>query len=165
MNKNFATSKARAYWNNSWTKTTIIYFFVSLFIMLLFILLIGFFGKETLKKMNWSNGITVGTVLVLAVSLMVIAFRKGLGKGIIKTFSTYVHNAKISSRAKKKYTPYMTQHEKDRILNKERQAYNNEKTKKLLKKNLEETTNLSSYLLILISSVILISGLLAIHLG
>ncbi|AZZ65555.1 hypothetical protein DMC14_002030 [Metamycoplasma phocicerebrale] len=163
MNKNINISKAKTYWKNSWNKATIIYFFTSLIAMLIIILLTGFFKKNINYTARWSNAITVGTVIILTISLFVVMIRKGLGRGLFKTFTSFYHNVKISSRAKKQYSNYMLQHEKDKILTRERQKYNDELNKKTLKRNLEPITNLSSYLLISISILTLTVGLLIVH--
>ncbi|BAP39556.1 hypothetical protein [Metamycoplasma canadense] len=165
-NKSKLKFKSRnSYWRRSWNIYSVVYFFTILFLMVLMILLTGFLKKQSTERITWSNAITAGCVTIFGLSTIVILVRKGLGKNIIKPFSSFYHNQRIMSRAKGKWSSTMTQHQKDKIIARERSLYENEQSKKSIEKAKNEVTNLSSYLLISISLVTLTIGLLAIHLS
>ncbi|BAQ54282.1 hypothetical protein [Mycoplasmopsis arginini] len=157
--------KSNNYWSRSWSKGNIAYFFISLILMSLLIFLTGYFKKQDSKVMTWSNAITVGCVLFIAIPIFVILIKKGFGKGLAFYFINIYHNHRISSRAKAKYTVSMNQFEKDKILNRERSLYNKEQNDKQKNKYLTESTNLASFLIIGISSLVLLVGLLSLHLS
>ncbi|MGX9373065.1 hypothetical protein [Mycoplasma sp. 3398] len=165
--KNYRKSQYRksgSYWSRSWTLGNIIYFFISIFLMILMILLTGFLKKQSSVKITWSNAISVGCVTVMGIGLLVLISRSGFGKGLASPILSFYHNYRINMRAKAKYYSGMNQFEKDKILNSERNAYNIEQTKKSKNKNILGSTNLASYLIIGISSLTLVIGMLAIHL-
>ncbi|ENY68491.1 Hypothetical protein, predicted transmembrane protein [Metamycoplasma auris 15026] len=158
MQKTKSTFNAKNYWKRSWNLGNILYFFISLFLLLLIILLVGFLKKGNEKRITWSNAITVGCVLIIATAFFVIIAKSGFGKKIFSPLVSAYHNNKISASAKTRYKDGMNQFEKDKILNQERTKYNNELNKKNLEKQKNESTNLASYLLITISVLILIIG-------
>ncbi|WP_330463550.1 hypothetical protein [Metamycoplasma gateae] len=165
MSNNKKNINTKGYWKRSWTIGNIIYFFTSIFLMILMILLTGFLKKQNVFKQTWSNAITVGTITFLSISILVLMAKKGVGKGLIKPLILTYHNIRISSRAKNKYAPYMNQFEKDKILAKERKNYQLEQDKKNLNKLKNESTNLASYLIIASSVLVLTIGLMSIHLS
>ncbi|WP_231992789.1 hypothetical protein [Metamycoplasma alkalescens] len=131
--------------------------------MILIIFLTGYLKKQTDYRLTWSNAITVGTTIFLAIAIFVILFKKGFGKNLFKPMIDSYHQSRISKKAKTRYLLGMNQFEKDKILNQERQKYQNERNKKDLEKQKNQTTNLASFLLIAITLLTLIIGVVTIH--
>ncbi|PZV98758.1 hypothetical protein [Metamycoplasma auris] len=163
MQKTYQSKNPKNYWKRSWSLGNILYFLISLFLLGLVIFLSGYLKKGDDRKIIWSNAITVGCVILIAIAFFVILARSGFGRKVFSPLISIYHNNRISSAAKSKYKDSMNQFEKDRILNQERQKYNAELSKKNQKKLENESTNLASYLLITISSLILIIGVVTLR--
>ena len=131
----------KEYWKNSWNLFSLLYFFISIVIYV--ILIISFIYGA---KKNVFDSLSIAGVILL--------FRWGFAKGIIKGVSTQHKEKIIRKRAKAKYKLNSTQTEKEQIILEERKAYEKEqKDKEMNLLSKPKMTNLVFYLLILISIV------------
>lgn len=153
---NYGESKSKHYWKSAWTKATVIYFFVSLAAYILLIFIAKFISKADKTFISWQNAILVSAVFAITINTFVILIRKGFGKGLIRPIQNSFRNRIIMKRAKEKCDSLTTEKEKEAIIARERRQYEIEQNNKAKKKNLKETNNLSSYLLILYGIVMIL---------
>ena len=133
----------KEYWKNSWNLFSLLYFFISIVIYV--ILIISFIYGA---KKNVFDSLSIAGVILLSINLIILLFRWGFAKGIIKGVSTQHKEKIVRKRAKAKYKLNSTKTEKEQIILEERKA---DKEMNLLSK--PKMTNLVFYLLILISIV------------
>lgn len=139
----------KEYWKNSWNLFSLLYFFISIVIYV--ILIISFIYGA---KKNVFDSLSIAGVILLSINLIILLFRWGFAKGIIKGVSTQHKEKIIRKCAKAKYKLNSTQTEKEQIIFEERKAYEKEqKDKEINLLSKPKMTNLVFYLLILISIV------------
>ncbi|AXE60650.1 hypothetical protein DA803_00895 [[Mycoplasma] phocae] len=143
-------NRIKDYWKNGWTPGTITYFSLSAIFYITLIFVIRFAYKGENQK-DWQTAITVSFGISLALNVLIVLVRKGLGRGLFKPLIDLNRSRIIHSRAKNKYTNLMTQAERDKILNQERREYDKELNNKAKNRQYKETNNLCFYLLIAIS--------------
>ncbi|BDX52612.1 hypothetical protein JPM7_2190 [Metamycoplasma equirhinis] len=174
MNKNEKLYKGKlgGYFQNSWTKATIVYYFISTIFWTLLVFLIRFayiessklkfayFIGEATEKMHqkdWQTSISISAGSCLCLNILIVLIRKGMGRGIFRPFIDFYRNRVIANRLKNQISPGATLHEKDILRNKIRREYDKEINQKALNRNLEETNNLVFYVLIGYSVLAIVS--------
>ena len=115
----------KEYWKNSWNLFSLLYFFISIVIYV--ILIISFIYGA---KKNVFDSLSIAGVILLSINLIILLFRWGFAKGIIKGVSTQHKEKIIRKRAKAKYKLNSTQTEKEQIIFEERKAYEKEQKDK-----------------------------------
>ncbi|AZG68763.1 hypothetical protein [Mycoplasma struthionis] len=144
------------YWKRAWNLSTTLYFFISLVIYVLLVLIIRYAFKGQNQK-NWQTAISISFISCLCINAMVVLVKKGLGRGLFHPLIDLHHSRKIHSKAKEKIERSMSQQKKDQILNQTRREYEMEQNKKAIEKEKNGTNNLVFYLLCLISLVVLLA--------
>ncbi|WP_373440035.1 hypothetical protein [Metamycoplasma equirhinis] len=171
-NKEIYLGRIGGYFQNSWTKATIIYYFVSAVFWTLLVFLIRFsyvessklkfayFIGEVAEKMyqkDWQTSISISAGSCLCLNILIVLIKKGMGRGIFRPLIDFYRNRVIANRLKNRISPGATLHEKDILRNKIRREYDKEINQKALNRNLEETNNLVFYVLIGYSVLAIVS--------
>lgn len=142
----------KEYWKDSWNLFSLLYFFIS--IVIYAVLIISF--KYGAKKSTFDS-ISISGIILLSINLIILMFRWGFAKGIIKASSNHKKEKLVLKRAKERYKKNSTKDEKEKIILEERQKVEEEiKQKEISKSSKPKMTNLVFYLLILISIIFIL---------